>query len=187
MKNHNLQKLLATAILIAGAAACTEEADPTTVDSDGTSQAASEVTAATATEATAEAPTEATGNVAGTDDDAALTIIVGAFTLDGDTYLDTGVELIFASEGECQTWSRTARGDVHDAASHEHFNAAANVAYDRDSATFSWTEYGPELDQSSIEATCSAGVAGVAKTVDDNSYYQDKPNLYLQIVNVVEN
>lgn len=53
--------------------------------------------------------------------------------------------------------------------------------------TFSWTEFGPELDQESIETTCSDAIGGVNKTVTNSSYYQDKPNLYLKIISVVEN
>jgi len=115
------------------------------------------------------------------------TITVGAFTLDNGSYIATGNELIFNSKEECQTWSRTARGDNHNPNTHLHYNAAANVSYDNNSNTFSWTEFGPELDQTSIENTCSNGTNGVNKTVNDYSYYQDKPNLYLKIVDVVEN
>ena len=63
-----------------------------------------------------------------------------------------------------------------------------SIAAERNSnTTFSWTEYGPELDQESIEMTCGAAAVGVNKTVNNLSYYQDKPNLYLKIINVVEN
>ena len=115
------------------------------------------------------------------------TITVGAFTKDesGD-YVDTGNTLIFNSTEECQTWSRTAGADAHDAESHLHYNAAAAVSFDSKKTEFTWTEYGPELDQSSIDATCASGTDGVTKTVDDSDYYQDKPNLYLKITNVEE-
>lgn len=119
--------------------------------------------------------------------DTTWTITVGAFTIDNGSYIATGNELIFDSKEECQTWSRTARADNHNPNSHLHYNAAANVSYDNNSNTFSWTEFGPELDQTSIENTCSNGTNGVNKTVNDYSYYQDKPNLYLKIVDVVEN
>ena len=115
------------------------------------------------------------------------TITVGAFTLDNGTYTATGNELIFDSKEECQIWSRTAQGDDHNSNTHLHYNAAGDVSYDNSSITFSWTEYGPETDQVSIESTCSNGANGVNKTINDNSYYQDKPNLYLKIINVVEN
>jgi hypothetical protein len=115
-------------------------------------------------------------------------ITVGAFSLDSiGNYIFTGQELIFASVGECQTWSRTAVGDSHSAGSHLHYNAASNVSYDNGTTTFSWTEYGPELNQESIEATCDAGNNGANKTVNNSSYYQDKPNVFLKITNVIEN
>jgi len=120
-------------------------------------------------------------------DDTTWTITVGAFTLDNGTYTATGNELIFDSKQECQSWNRSAQGDNHDSETHLHYNAAANVLYNNSSVTFSWTEYGPEIDQSSIDSTCSNGTDGVDKTVNDTSYYQDKPNLYLKIISVVEN
>jgi hypothetical protein len=113
-------------------------------------------------------------------------ITVGAFSLNDGIYTALGNELIFDSKEECQTWSRTAPGDNHDSNSHLHYNAAANVSYDNNSTTFSWTEYGPEITQTSIENTCSNGANGVSKTVSNNSYYQDKPNVYLKITSVVE-
>lgn len=124
-----------------------------------------------------------------TDDDTTTTwtITVGAFTLEDGEYIATGHELIFDSKEECQIWSRTAPSDIHSSSSHLHYNAAADVSYDATSKTFSWTEYGPEIDEASIESTCESGVNGAQKTVNDNSYYQDKPNLYLKITDVVEN
>ena len=119
--------------------------------------------------------------------DTTWTISIGAFTLDNGTYTATGNELIFDSKEECQIWNRTAEGDNHNSNTHLHYNAAANVSYDNNSKTFLWTEFGPEIDQASIENTCSNGANGVNKTVNDNSYYQDKPNLYLKIINVTEN
>jgi len=121
-------------------------------------------------------------------DTTSYTITVGAYTLDSlSNYVFTGNELIFDSNEECQTWSRTAPGDSHSATSHLHYNAAANVSYDNSNTSFSWTEYGPELDQASIETTCSNANGGVNKTVNNSSYYQDKPNLFLKIISVVEN
>ena len=115
------------------------------------------------------------------------TITVEAFTLDNNTYTTTGKKLIFDSKEECQIWSRTAEGDTHNSDSHLHYNAAADVNYNNNTVTFTWTEYGPEIDETSIENTCSNGVDGVTKTVNNTSYYQDKPNLYLKIISVVEN
>jgi hypothetical protein len=53
--------------------------------------------------------------------------------------------------------------------------------------TFTWIEYGPEIDQQGIEATCNGGIGGVSKTVDNQNYFQDKPNLFLKITSVIEN
>lgn len=115
------------------------------------------------------------------------TITVGAYSLDNGIYTETGNELIFDSEKECQTWSRTAQGDNHDSNSHLHYNAVADVSYNSSSVSFSWTEYGPEIDQTSIDNTCTNGVGGVDKTVTNSDYYQDKPNVYLKITSVIEN
>jgi len=119
-------------------------------------------------------------------DDRTWTIRVGAFTLDNGAYTATGHELVFHSKEDCQTWSRTAQGDQHDANAHLHYNAATDVDYDHASVVFSWTEYGPEISQSLIETTCDNGLNGARKTVSEDSYYQDKPNLYLKITSVVE-
>jgi hypothetical protein len=112
-----------------------------------------------------------------------LTITIGVFTKSGSVYTATGKELIFDSKEECQTWSRNAPGDVHNSSSHLHYNAAANVSFVSSDSSFSWTEYGPELDQSSIDATCTAAVSGVNKTVNTTSYFSDK-NTYLKITKV---
>lgn len=115
------------------------------------------------------------------------TITVGAFNLNNGVYTALGNEFIFDSEEGCQIWSRTAQGDSHDTDSHLHYNAATNVVYDPNTINFSWVEYGPEIDQASIENTCSNAVNGVEKTVNDTGYYQDKPNVYLKITSVIEN
>ena len=108
------------------------------------------------------------------------------FILDGTTYTDQDKDLVFVTQDECQSWSRTAQGDSHDSASHDHFNAAKNTTYNADTETISWDEFGPELDQDAIDATCSAGNNGATKTADKTTYSQDK-NFYLQIKTVVEN
>ena len=112
------------------------------------------------------------------------TITVGAFTESNGVYTATGNQLVFNSKEECQTWSRTAQGDLHSSTAHLHYNAAANVSYNETDTIFSWTEYGPELDQAAIDATCAAGLNGVSKTVNTSSYYQDKPNVYLKIIQI---
>jgi len=120
-------------------------------------------------------------------DPGSWTITVGAFSLDDGVYTDLGKELVFESQADCQTWSRTAEGDSHESGSHLHYNAATDVAYESSTSTFRWTEYGPEVDQQTIEATCAAGEDGVTKTVTETSYYKDKPNVYLKIIKVEEN
>lgn len=116
------------------------------------------------------------------------TITVGAYTQDtSGNYEFTGNELIFHSHEECETWSRTAPPDAHSSSSHLHYNAATDKNYDHVTTTFTWTEYGPELNQQAIESTCSAGINGAVKTVDDQNYFQDKPNLFLKITSVIEN
>lgn len=115
------------------------------------------------------------------------TITIGAFILNNGIYTATENELIFNSQQVCQTWSRTAQGDIHNSNTHLHYNAASDVSYNNNTITFSWTEYGPELDQASIEISCSNETNGVNKTVDDTNYYQDKPNLYLKIIQVQKN
>jgi hypothetical protein len=119
-----------------------------------------------------------------TDLTGSYTITVEAFTESNGVYTATGNQLVFNSKEECQTWTRTAQGDPHGSASHLHYNAAANVSYNETDTIFSWTEFGPELDQGSIDATCASGANGVSKTVTSTSYYQDKPNVYLKITKV---
>jgi hypothetical protein len=113
-----------------------------------------------------------------------FTITVAAFSENNGVYTALGNELIFDSSEECQTWSRTAQGDAHNSATHLHYNAAANISYNHTDTIFSWTEFGPELDQAAINSTCSAGRNGKNKTVNTTGYYQDKPNVYLKITKV---
>ena len=120
------------------------------------------------------------------EDHSTYTITIGAFSLDNGTYTSLGKELVFDSKASCQTWSRTAQGDGHESNEHLHYNAASNVSFVSSNTTFTYTEYGPELDQATIEATCAKGANGVTKTVNNTSYYQDKPNVYLKIIKVVE-
>ena len=77
--------------------------------------------------------------------------------------------------------------DLHNSSNHLHYNAASNVDYNSVDTILIYTEYGPELDQNAIENTCATAVGGVTKTVSNNTYYQDKPNVYLKITEVVKN
>ena len=114
------------------------------------------------------------------------TITIGAFSMLNGEYVSLGNELIFDSQNSCQTWSRTAQPDSHDTSVHLHYNAADQVSFDPTQNSFTWTEFGPELDQSSIESICLNGANGVMKTVNDTDYYQDKPNVYLKIISIIE-
>ena len=123
---------------------------------------------------------------ASSDSSGNYTITVGAFSLNNGVYTALGNELVFDSKQDCQTWSRTASGDGHNTNDHLHYNAASNVSYNHSTTTFTYTEYGPEIDQATIESTCSKGANGVTKTVNNTTYYKDKPSVYLKITSVVE-
>ena len=115
-------------------------------------------------------------------------IIIGVYSKDSvGNYYDTGIEMNFNSYEDCQIWSRTAMGDMHSSTSHLHYNAAKDVNLDVNSNTFTYTEYGPELDESSIQSTCDAESGGVTKSVNDQEYYQDKPNVFLKIKSIIKN
>ena len=113
------------------------------------------------------------------------TVTVGVYILNGGTYEDQNKDLVFQTQDACQTWTRTAQGDTHSSSSHDHFNAAKNTSYDATTETLTWTEFGPELDQVAIDATCESGNNGATKTATKTSYNADK-NFYLQIKSVVE-
>jgi hypothetical protein len=120
------------------------------------------------------------------DSDKTYTVTVGVYILNGSTYEDQNKDLIFETQEGCQSWSRTAQADNHSSTTHDHFNAATNTTYDANNETISWTEYGPELDQSAIDATCEAGVDGAVKTANKTDYIVDK-NFYLKIKSAIEN
>ncbi len=122
----------------------------------------------------------------GSSADGAYTITVGVYLLNGNTYEDQNKDLVFVTQEACQSWSRTAQGDDHDAGSHDHFNAAKNTTYNADTETITWLEYGPTTDQASIDSTCDDGSDGATKTANKTDYSADK-NFYLQIKSVVEN
>jgi hypothetical protein len=113
------------------------------------------------------------------------TVTIGVYLLNGSTYEDQNKDLVFDTHEVCQSWSRTAQADNHSSSSHNHFNAARNTTYDSNTETISWTEYGPDLDQSSIDATCGDGSNGANKTANKTDYSIDK-NFYLKIKSVLE-
>lgn len=124
---------------------------------------------------------EPTGN----NSDKSYTVTIGVYVFNGSTYDDQNKDLVIDTQEACQTWSRTAQADNHSSSSHDHFNAAKNTTYDASSETISWTEYGPKLDQSSIDETCENGRNGATKTANKNDYSVDK-SFYLKIKSVVE-
>ncbi|WP_139955984.1 hypothetical protein [Flavicella sediminum] len=112
-------------------------------------------------------------------------ITVGVFIQNGNTYTDQNKDLVFVTQDACQSWSRTASGDDHNASSHLHYNAAKNTSYNATTETITWKEYGPEISQELIDATCDNGSNGATKTADKTSYHADK-NFFLKIKAVVE-
>lgn len=118
-------------------------------------------------------------------EDKSYTVTVGVFVLNGSSYEDQNKDLVFETQGACQSWSRTAQADNHSSSSHDHFNAAKNTTYDLETETITWTEFGPELDQSAIDQTCEDGSSGATKTANKTEYSEDK-NFFLQIKSVVE-
>ena len=112
-------------------------------------------------------------------------ITVGVYILNGTEYIDQNKDFIFLTQEECRFWSRTAQADTHSTVSHEHYNAAKNTTYNSNTQMITWVEYGPEIDQNSIDITCANGSNGVTKTVNKVSYTADK-NFFLKIKSVVE-
>ena len=112
------------------------------------------------------------------------TITVGVYSLSNGDYVDTGRILTFDSQQECQVWARSAMADEHSDDTHDHWNAAGDVYFDEINRTFTWTEYGPELDSETVEQLCLNKEDGVTKTIDETNYYKDKANLYLRITSI---
>jgi len=101
-------------------------------------------------------------------------LTLGVYELVGGCYEDRDKDLEMDLDAACHTWSRTTtKADDHSSESHEHFNAAADMAYDQ--VTFTWTEYGPEASQGDIEELCESGVAGTAKEATWNDYVEEPP------------
>lgn len=117
--------------------------------------------------------------------DKSYNVTVGIYILNGSTYEYQNKDLVFDTQEACQSWSRTAPADKHSSSAHDHFNAAKNTSYDPTTETITWTEYGPEIDQSSIDATCENGSNGVTKTANKTEYTADK-KFFLKIKSVVE-
>ncbi|NQX83063.1 MAG: hypothetical protein HRT66_13875 [Flavobacteriaceae bacterium] len=112
-------------------------------------------------------------------------VTVGVYILKGSSYEDQNKDFVFDTQEGCQSWSRTAQEDKHSSSPHYHYNSAKNTTYDISTQTIKWTEYGPDLDQVSIDTTCEKGSNGIAKTANNADYSADK-NFYLKIKSVVE-
>ncbi len=133
-------------------------------------------------EKTAVIPAKDDGSAKTSAEGTGKTITVGVFFQNTDgTYMDSQKSLIFDSEKECQTWSRTTQGDSINPAEHLHYNAAKNVSYK--DGTFSWTEIGPEHSQQDIDTVCAQSNNGASKSVNSTDYTQDK-RFYLKILKV---
>jgi hypothetical protein len=115
-------------------------------------------------------------------------VTLGVFTKDQETYVDTGKTLYFEVGVPCYSWTRTAQ--PHDDNGtleavdevHDHYNSGDETLYTNES--FTWTEYGPEHSQESVDSVCGDGEDGVTKTVPLNEYYEDHGGLFLRIIAV---
>lgn len=114
------------------------------------------------------------------------TITVGIYILESGVYEYQNKDFVFKTQEACQTWSRTAPGDIHSSNAHEHFNAAKNTTYNPDTETITWNEFGPEVDQQSIDDTCEKGSNPAIKTANKADYTADK-NIFLKIKLVEKN
>ncbi len=116
--------------------------------------------------------------------DIATTVTLGVYKLTTGNYIDDNKDLVYITGDACQTWSRTKlEGDLHSDDPHLHFNAASNTSYDLATSAVTWTEFGPEENQTDIDATCAAGLGGATKTVNDIDYYS-QGGFYLRIKSV---
>lgn len=109
-------------------------------------------------------------------------VTIGVYTISNGLYVDTNKDLLYTVGKPCETWARTAQPDFHNTVSHLHYNAQDASTYI--GTTMTWFEYGADLTQASIDATCAAGVGGVQKTADLNVYTPDK-NFFVKIKSVL--
>jgi hypothetical protein len=115
-------------------------------------------------------------------------VTIGVFTQDQETYVDTGKTLYFEVGTPCYSWTRTAQAHEDNGSLeaidevHDHYNSGDNTYYENGS--FTWTEYGPEHTQETVETVCANGEDGVTKTVTSDQYYEDHGGLFLKIVSI---
>ena len=116
------------------------------------------------------------------DSSSSTCIVVGIYGQESDgSYTDRDKDLTFTVGATCQVWSRLAPADSHSDDSHLHYNAHRDSTYDN--GTFTWFEYGPEISQADIDATCAAGSGGAEKTANETDYIADK-NFFVRIKSV---
>ena len=83
-------------------------------------------------------------------------------------------------------FSLSADSDEHNESAHTHYHAVSNAWYDRYSKTLNWTEYGPTIDEATVEEMCQMGSGGLSKSASSESYTQDG-EIYLKIISVESN
>jgi hypothetical protein len=109
-------------------------------------------------------------------------VVVGIYTQASDgSYTDENKDLTFTVGATCESWSRLAPADSHDTESHLHYNAHRDSTYT--GGVFEWFEYGPEINQADIDATCAAAQGGAKKTATSTTYTPDK-KFFVQIKTV---
>ena len=127
----------------------------------------------------------ATGGTSGTTVTNPSFVTVGVFAKEKDgSYTDLGRDITFEVGVPCFTWDRTSGPHDEYTDSHPHYNASDGNTYV--DGTFTWTEFGPEHDQASVEDVCAAGMGGTEKWANWTDYYEEQHGdfdpYYLQIV-----
>lgn len=116
-------------------------------------------------------------------DDSSKTITVGIFYKSNDEYISTGKKLYFNSKTECQSYIRNAEADNHSSITHLHYFSAGSVYLNESDTIFVWTEYGPQMNQASIDHYCNNKINGIKKEISTKDYYKDN-NSYLKILRI---
>ncbi|MDC0369072.1 hypothetical protein OAN13_05185 [Opitutales bacterium] len=115
-----------------------------------------------------------------------FTITVGEYTLENGEYIYSGVDRNIMTNVHCDVFSLSADSDEHNESAHTHYYAVSNAWYDRYSKTLNWTDYGPAIDEATVEEMCQMGSGGTYKSASSESYTQDG-EIYLKIISVESN
>jgi len=115
-----------------------------------------------------------------------FTITVGEYTLENGEYIYSGVDRNITTNVHCDVFSLSADSDEHNESAHTHYYAVSNAWYDRYSKTLNWTDYGPAIDEATVEEMCQMGSGGTYKSASSESYTQDG-EIYLKIISVESN